>query len=111
MWQTARVPADQEPPESGGLDGDKPGPVEQPGDGKGGPVDDESSRYPSGGSMEFQDAATTTPRPATPAELRAREKFAKRQQEAEEAVAPPTTAAPRPLLLIDLTQQTIPRSR
>ncbi|OMC42058.1 hypothetical protein A5745_02405 [Mycobacterium sp. IS-2888] len=35
--------------------------------------------------MEFQDAATTKPRPATPAELRAREKFAKKQQEAEEA--------------------------
>ena len=47
--------------------------------------DDESTQYPSGGSVEFQDAETTRARAATPAELRAREKFAKKQQELEEA--------------------------
>jgi hypothetical protein len=46
---------------------------------------DESTQYPSGGSLEFQDAETTRPKPPTPAELRAREKFAKKQQEVEEA--------------------------
>src|SRR5690348_9265352 len=35
--------------------------------------------------MEFQDAETTKPRPPTPAELRAREKFEKKQRELEEA--------------------------
>ncbi len=42
-------------------------------------------RYSAGGSIEFQDAATTKPRPPTPAELRARDKFAKKQKEIEEA--------------------------
>lgn len=37
------------------------------------------------GSMTFQDAATTRPRPPKPAEVRAREKFAKKQREIEEA--------------------------
>ncbi|CQD02308.1 hypothetical protein BN1232_00070 [Mycobacterium lentiflavum] len=66
--------------------GDKPEPekptgrdVEPPAD------DDESGRFPSGGSMEFQDAATTTPRPPTPAEQRARAKYEKRKKELEEA--------------------------
>ncbi|MCV7410531.1 hypothetical protein H7K44_13025 [Mycobacterium florentinum] len=35
--------------------------------------------------MEFQDAATTKPRPPTPAELRARAKYEKKQKELEEA--------------------------
>ncbi|WP_293327172.1 hypothetical protein [Mycobacterium sp.] len=63
---------DQDPPEGGvpeGLDGG-----EEP-----------TAGYPSRGSMQFQDAETTQPRPPTPAELRAREKFAKKQQEEEEA--------------------------
>jgi hypothetical protein len=47
--------------------------------------DDDSAQYTSGGSVEFQDAETTRPRAPTPAELRAREKFAKKQQELEEA--------------------------
>jgi hypothetical protein len=85
MWQTARVPADQKPPNGGEPDGDKPAPVEPPEGDDAGSEEDDSGQYPSGGSMEFQDAATTKPRPATPAELRAREKFAKKQQEAEEA--------------------------
>lgn len=67
--------SEQEPPKGGEPEGDKIEPVEE----------DESSQYPSGGSMQFQDAATTKPRPPTPAELRAREKFAKKQQEIEEA--------------------------
>ena len=46
---------------------------------------DESTPYSSGGSVEFQDAETTRPRAPTPAELRAREKFAKKQRELEEA--------------------------
>jgi hypothetical protein len=37
------------------------------------------------GSMTFQDAATAKPRPPKPAEVRARQKFAKKQQEIEEA--------------------------
>ena len=77
--------SDQEPPNGGEPDGDKPKPVEPPGGEDAGSEEGESSEYASGGSMEFQDAATTKPRPATPAELRAREKFAKKQQEAEEA--------------------------
>jgi hypothetical protein len=47
--------------------------------------DDESAKYASGGSVEFQDAETTRARAPTPAELRARDKFAKKQQELEEA--------------------------
>ncbi|MCV7121606.1 hypothetical protein AWC15_08605 [Mycobacterium lacus] len=35
--------------------------------------------------MEYQDAETTRPRPPTPAELRAREKFTKKQREIEQA--------------------------
>lgn len=58
---------------TGGGDAEQPAPAEQPG------------QFPSGGSMEFQDAATTKPRPPTPAELRARDKYAKKQQELEEA--------------------------
>ncbi|MEM6110168.1 hypothetical protein AAHS21_28670 [Mycobacterium sp. 050272] len=46
---------------------------------------DDSGRFPSGGSMEFQDAATTKPRPPTPAEQRARAKYEKQQKELEEA--------------------------
>ena len=49
------------------------------------PDQDEATPRPSGGSLQFQDPATTKPRPPTPAELRAREKFAKKQQEMEEA--------------------------
>jgi hypothetical protein len=45
----------------------------------------QSKPYPSGGSVEFQNAETTRPRAPTPAELRAREKFAKKQREDEEA--------------------------
>jgi hypothetical protein len=49
------------------------------------PEQDEPTDRPTGGSVQFQDPATTKPRPPTPAELRAREKFAKKQQEMEEA--------------------------
>lgn len=53
------------------------------------PVTDESgsgsARFASGGSMEFQDPLTTTPRPPTPAELRARDKYERQQRELEEA--------------------------
>lgn len=37
------------------------------------------------GSVKYQDAATTKPRPPTPAELRARQKFEDKQRELEEA--------------------------
>jgi hypothetical protein len=47
------------------------------------PVDDEPS--PSGGSVRFQDPATTKPRPLTVAEARARDKAVRKQKEAEEA--------------------------
>jgi len=49
------------------------------------PEQDEPTDHRSDGSVQFQDPATTKPRPPTPAELRAREKFAKKQQEMEEA--------------------------
>jgi hypothetical protein len=49
------------------------------------PYEDDDAEFPSGGSMEFQDAATTKPRPPTPAEQRARAKYEKKQRELEEA--------------------------
>jgi hypothetical protein len=81
------VGAEEDPP--GEPEGDKTQPVEKP-EGEQQPAhawseEGEPSQYPSGGSMEFQDAATTKPRPPTPAEQRAREKFAKKQEELEQA--------------------------
>ena len=91
------------PPGSGGPEGHETEPVEQSGGDKTESVEqpvgkhkpplawseeseqDESTQYASGGSVEYQDAATTKPRPPTPAELRARDKFAKKQREIEEA--------------------------
>ncbi len=91
------------PPASGEPEGHKTGPAEQSRGDKTEPVEqpagehepplawseeseqDESTQYPSGGSVEYQDAATTKPRPPTPAELRARDKFAKKEREIEEA--------------------------
>lgn len=70
------MPADHVPPEDGEPEG---------GDSPVWSEEHEPSQDPSAGSIEFQDAATTKPRPPTPAELRAREKFAKKQQELEEA--------------------------
>ena len=50
--------------------------------------EDETRESQSGrGSMQFQDPATTKPRPPKPAELRAREKFAAKQRAEEEARA------------------------
>jgi hypothetical protein len=51
----------------------------------GGSGEDEAGKFASGGSMTSQDPATTRPRPPTPAELRAREKYEKKQREIEEA--------------------------
>jgi hypothetical protein len=86
------VVSEQDPPGGEGPEGDETEAVEQPQRAEQPPQawseesqESESSRYASGGSVEFQDAATTTPRPPTPAELRAREKFAKKQLEVEEA--------------------------
>jgi hypothetical protein len=88
------------PPGRGEPEGDETGSVEQPEGDKTERVElpgseqqpplawseqDESTQHPSGGSVEYQDAETTRPRAPTPAELRAREKFAKKQQELEEA--------------------------
>jgi hypothetical protein len=77
------------PPGSGEPEGDKTESVERPADEHQPPLawseQDEPAQYPSGGSVEYQDAETTRPRAPTPAELRAREKFAKKQQELEEA--------------------------
>lgn len=42
-------------------------------------------KFASGGSMRSQDPASTRPRPATPAELRAREKYEQKQREIEQA--------------------------
>jgi hypothetical protein len=76
------VVSDEQPPKSGEPMDDKadnPEPDEQPS------AEDESEEFASGGSMQFQDAATTKPRPPTPAELRARDKYEKKQKELEEA--------------------------
>ncbi|WP_445162933.1 hypothetical protein ACTXG5_06665 [Mycobacterium sp. Dal123C01] len=74
--------SEEEPPKGGEPADDKsepetPSEAEQPEDGE--------DEYSAGGSIEFQDAATTKPRPPTPAELRARDKYAKKQKELEEA--------------------------
>jgi hypothetical protein len=76
------VASEEEPPKGGEPADDNSEPetqseAEQPGDGE--------AEYSPGGSIEFQDAATTKPRPPTPAELRARDKYAKKQKELEEA--------------------------
>jgi hypothetical protein len=76
------VASEEEPPKGGEPADDKSEPetqseAEQPGDGE--------AEYSAGGSIAFQDAATTKPRPPTPAELRARDKYAKKQKELEEA--------------------------
>jgi hypothetical protein len=79
------------PSASGEPEGDKTESVERPSDEprpqppQARSEQDESTQYPSGGSVEFQDAETTRPRAPTPAELRARDKFAKKKQELEEA--------------------------
>lgn len=69
----------EEPPKGGEPTEDKSEPVEQPS------PEDESEEFTSGGSMQFQDAATTKPRPPTPAEVRARDKYEKKQKALEEA--------------------------
>jgi hypothetical protein len=45
----------------------------------------EPGKFAAGGSVQYQDAATAQPRPATPAEWRAREKYDRQQREIEEA--------------------------
>jgi hypothetical protein len=79
------VGSDEKPPE-GGEPADEPSEpakhaagnqAEEPA-----PEDTEDSPV---GSMEFQDAATTKPKPPTPAELRARDKYEKKQKALEEA--------------------------
>jgi hypothetical protein len=92
--------SEQDPPEGGLPEGDRTEPakppegdeteqVERPAGEHQPPLawseQDEPSQYPSGGSVEYQDAKTTRPRAPTPAELRAREKFAKKEQELEDA--------------------------
>ncbi|WP_025737816.1 hypothetical protein [Mycobacterium genavense] len=86
--------ADEEPPKGGEPLNDKaddrPDEESEPeqltgGGDAGQPADEDESRLPSGGSVEFQDAATTKPRPPTPAEQRARAKYEKKQRELEEA--------------------------
>jgi len=76
------VASEEEPPKGGGPADDKPEPETQSDADQSGDAEAESSPA---GSIEFQDAATTKPRPPTPAELRARDKYAKKQQELEEA--------------------------
>jgi hypothetical protein len=80
---------DDRPPADGEPEGDDTESVERPANEHEPPrawsEQDESTPYKSGGSVEFQDAETTRPRAPTPAELRAREKFAKKQRELEEA--------------------------
>lgn len=49
------------------------------------PTKDTTPKLKPLGSIQFQDAATTKPRPPTPAELRARKKHEEKQRELEEA--------------------------
>jgi len=70
--------SEKDPPDSGLPEDDETGPGEHA-------EAEDAEPQPSGGSMEFQDAETTKPRPPTPAELRARDKFEKKQRELEEA--------------------------
>jgi len=70
--------SEKDPPDSGLPEDDETGPGEHA-------EPEDAEPQPSGGSMEFQDAETTKPRPPTPAELRARDKFEKKQRELEEA--------------------------
>jgi len=65
------VESEQDPPKGGEPEGPE--------------VEDEPDHFSSGGSIEYQDPETTKPRPPTPAELRARKKFAKKQEEIEKA--------------------------
>lgn len=47
--------------------------------------EEEAGEFPSGGSVRYQDAQTSRPRPPKPAELRARQKYEEKQREIEEA--------------------------
>ncbi|MGB9222029.1 hypothetical protein [Mycobacterium sp.] len=78
--------SEQDPPKGGeteGPAGHQAKPAAQPEDQA--EYEDETDHFPSGGSIEYQDPETTKPRPPTPAELRARKKFAKKQEELEKA--------------------------
>jgi hypothetical protein len=72
------VDSEEDPPK-----GKEPKPVAQPEDSP--EEEDEPGHLSSGGSIEFQDPETTKPRKPTPAEQRARAKFAKKQEELEKA--------------------------
>ncbi|SOX56633.1 hypothetical protein MAAFP003_5341, partial [Mycobacterium ahvazicum] len=78
-------PIDDNPDDVDARAGDKPEPDKLTGSDEAEQPEDDPGRFPSGGSMEFQDAATTKPRPPTPAEQRARAKYEKKQKELEEA--------------------------
>lgn len=75
--------SEEEPPKGSEPAEEKPEPFSESTDADQ-PVD-EDGKFSSGGSIEFQDAATTKPRPPTPAEVRARNKYEKKQKELEEA--------------------------
>jgi hypothetical protein len=84
------VASEEEPPKGGEPAGDKSEPEKPTGSDAAEPdeqpsQEDESDEFRSAGSMQFQDAATTKPRPPTPAELRARDKYAKKQEALEKA--------------------------
>src|SRR5689334_4720378 len=82
--------SDQDQP-GGRPSDDETEPAERSGGAHSKPDDDseqseqDETDEPSRGSIEYQDAETTKPRPPTPAELRARQKFEKKQRELEEA--------------------------
>lgn len=48
-------------------------------------TEEEADDFPPGGSVRYQDAETSRPRPPKPAELRARQKYEDKQREIEEA--------------------------
>lgn len=82
--------SEEDPPPGSDRPGDdKTRPGEEPAAATPPPGDesesDEPDEHPSGGSIQYQDAATTRPRAPKPAELRARQKYEEKQREIEEA--------------------------
>jgi len=81
------VGSEEDPPVAGAPGDGEPSKQPEAGEPESGAVfEDEQDQTPKkrSGSVKYQDAATTKPRPPTPAELRARQKFEDKQRELEE---------------------------
>ncbi|WP_262490945.1 hypothetical protein [Mycobacterium simiae] len=77
--------SEADPPESGRPEDESVAAEDAPHAPADGPEQDKPTKRRPAGSIEFQDAETTRPRPPTPAELRARKKYEEKQREIEEA--------------------------